>query len=172
MEDFLTLARTRYSVRKFADQPVEAEVLQKILTAGQTAPTARNSQAVHVYVLQSEEARAKAAALTKYSFGAPMILVVCYESDRTWKNPLVDGIISGEQDAAIVASHMMLAAWEQGVGSCWVGYFPPAKLAEALALPENHVPVLMMPMGYPAADAAPSALHEKTRSLDELVTVL
>lgn len=93
MEDFFTLARTRYSVRKFADQPVEAEVLQKILTAGQIAPTARNSQAVHVYVLQSAEARAKAAALTKYSFGAPMILVVCYESDRTWKNPLVDGII-------------------------------------------------------------------------------
>lgn len=69
MEDFLTLARTRYSVRKFADQPVEAEVLQKILTAGQIAPTARNSQAVHVYVLQSEEARAKAAAWTSILSG-------------------------------------------------------------------------------------------------------
>lgn len=172
MEDFMTLARTRYSVRKFEDKPVAADVLKKILTAGQIAPTARNGQAVHVYVLQSEEARAKAAALTKYSFGAPMILAVCYECDRTWKNPLVEGITSGEQDAAIVATHMMLAAWEQGVGSCWVGYFPPEKLAAALSLPENHVPVLLMPMGYPAADAAPSAMHEETRSLDELVTVL
>lgn len=146
--------------------------MQHILAAGQIAPTACNSQAVHVYVLQSEEARAKVATLTKYTFAAPIILMVCYESDRTWKNPLEAGIISGEQDCAIVAMHMMLAAWEEGIGSCWVGYFPPEKLAEALALPENHCPVLLMPMGHPATDAAPSPLHEKTRSLDELVTRL
>lgn len=172
MEDFMTLARTRYSVRNFEDKPVEAEVLQKILTAGQVAPTACNSQAVHVYVLKNADIRAKVATLTKCTFGAPMILLVCYETDRTWKNRLEEGVISGEQDAASVATHMMLAAWEQGVGSCWVGYFPPSRLAEELLLPKNHRPVLLMPMGYPSADAKPLALHEETRSLDELVTVL
>lgn len=172
MEDFMTLARSRYSVRKFENKPLDEAVLQQILSAGQVAPTAVNNQAVHVYVLQSAEVLEKMTSLTKYTFGAPVILLVCYESDRTWKNPLEEGIVSGEQDAAIVAAHMMLAAWEQGVGSCWVGYFPPTKLAEELALPENHRPVLLMPMGYPAAEAAPSAMHEKMRSLDELVTVL
>lgn len=172
MEDFMTLARSRYSVRKFESKPLEEAVLQRILTAGQVAPTACNNQAVHVYVLQSAEVLEKTAELTKYTFGAPVVFLVCYESDRTWKNPLEEGIVSGEQDAAIVATHMMLAAWEQGVGSCWVGYFPPTKLVKALALPENHHPVLLMPMGYPAADAKPLPLHEKTRSLDELVTVL
>ena len=129
-------------------------------------------QAVHVYVLESADARAKVAGLTKYGFNAPVILCVCAETDRTWKNPLEDGITSAEQDAAIVATHMMLAAWEEGIGSCWVGYFPPSKLAEVLGLAQNHKPVLLMPMGYPAEDAAPSPLHEKTRSLDELVTTL
>lgn len=172
MNDLMSLLRARYSVRKFESTPVAEETLQRILTAGQVAPTAGNYQAVHVYVLQSEAVREKVAALTKYTFAAPLLLLVCYESDRTWKNPLEEGVVSGEQDAAIVAAHMMLAAWEEGVGSCWVGYFPPTKLAEALALPENHKPVLLMPMGYPAADAKPLSLHEKTRSLDELVTVL
>lgn len=101
---------------------------------------------------------------------APAILLVCAERDRTWKNPLEDGVTSAEQDAAIVATHMMLEAWENGIGSCWVGYFPPSKLAAALALPEDHRPVLLMPIGVPADDAAPSPLHAQCKSLDELVT--
>ena len=172
MNAFFSLARARYSVRKFKDAPISEESLHRILVAGQLAPTACNNQAVHVYVLKSADARAKVAGLTKYGFNAPVILCVCAETDRTWKNPLEDGITSAEQDAAIVATHMMLAAWEEGIGSCWVGYFPPSKLAEALGLAQNHKPVLLMPMGYPAEDAAPSPLHEKTRSLDELVTTL
>ena len=148
MNAFISLARARYSVRKFKDAPISEESLHRILVAGQLAPTACNG------------------------FNAPVILCVCAETDRTWKNPLEDGITSAEQDAAIVATHMMLAAWEEGIGSCWVGYFPPSKLAEVLGLAQNHKPVLLMPMGYPAEDAAPSPLHEKTRSLDELVTTL
>ena len=162
MNAFIFLARARYSVRKFKDAPISEESLHRILVAGQLAPTACNNQAVHVYVLESADARAKVAGLTKYGFNAPVILCVCAETDRT----------CAEQDAAIVATHMMLAAWEEGIGSCWVGYFPPSKLAEVLGLAQNHKPVLLMPMGYPAEDAAPSPLHEKTRSLDELVTTL
>lgn len=170
MKDFLTLASERYSVRKFKPDAIAPDVLVRILEAGRLAPTACNNQAVHIYVLESEEARASVASLTKYSFGAPAILLVCAERDRTWKNPLEDGVTSAEQDAAIVATHMMLEAWENGIGSCWVGYFPPSKLAAALALPEDHRPVLLMPIGVPADDAAPSPLHAQCKSLDELVT--
>lgn len=172
MENFLSLAAARYSVRKFSPTPIANDILQRILEAGRLAPTACNNQALHVYVIKSAEALAQVQALTKYTFGAPVILCVCYDSDRTWKNPLESGIISGEQDAAIVATQMMLQAWEDGIGSCWVGYFPPHKLAETLKLPDNHHPVLLMPIGHPAEDAAPGPLHEKRRSLDELVTTL
>lgn len=172
MEDFMTLVCSRYSVRKFENKALDKEVLQQILKAGQVAPTAGNKQAVHVYVLGSKAVREKVAELTKFTFGAPVILLICYDSDRTWKNPLEEGVISGEQDATIVALHIMLAAWEQGVGSCWVGYFPPTELAKALALPVNHRPVLIMPIGYPAAEAVPSGMHKKMCSMDEMVTIL
>lgn len=123
MNAFISLARARYSVRKFKDAPISEESLHRILVAGQLAPTACNNQAVHVYVLKSADARAKVAGLTKYGFNAPVILCVCAETDRTWKNPLEDGITSAEQDAAIVATHMMLAAWEEGIGSLLGGLF-------------------------------------------------
>lgn len=170
MNPFISLARARYSVRKFDAKPISEESLHRILVAGQLAPTACDSQAFHIYAIESEQARAKVAALTKFTFDAPMIFCLCYDVDRVWKNPLEAGITAGDQDCAIVATHMMLAAWEEGVGSCWVGCFPPTKLAESLGLPANHRPVLLMPMGYPAADAAPSPLHEKRLSIEELVT--
>ena len=172
MNDFLTLAGARYSVRKFQPTAISRAHLARILEAGRLAPTACNNQAVHIYVLQSAEALAKVQAVTKYTFGAPVILLVCYDADRTWKNPLEAGITSGEVDASIVATHMMLEAWENGVGSCWVGYFPNSALAQSLDLPQNHKPVLLMPMGYPADDAVPAAMHTQRRSLDELVTML
>ena len=172
MISFNSLARARFSVRKFESRPIAEEAVQYILEAAQLAPTACNFQALHIYALASAEARAKLSEQTKYTFAAPLIFCLCAETDRTWKNPLETGVTSAEQDCAIVATHMMLAAWEQGVGSCCVGYFAPTKLAEALSLPVNHRPVLLIPMGYPAQDAQPSASHEKTRSLAELVTKL
>lgn len=87
MNAFISLARARYSVRKFKDAPISEESLHRILVAGQLAPTACNNQAVHVYVLKSADARAKVAGLTKYGFNAPVILCVCAETDRTWKKP-------------------------------------------------------------------------------------
>lgn len=172
MNDFLSLAAARYSVRKFKPEAIAEDTMARILEAGRLAPTACNNQAVHIYVLKSDAVLAKVAALTKFTFGAPTVLLVCAEESRTWKNPLEQGITSAEQDAAIVATHMMLEAWEEGVGSCWVGYFPNSKVAEALALPADHKPVLLMPMGYPADDAAPTKMHTDSRSLDELVTIL
>ena len=63
MNAFISLARARYSVRKFKDAPISAESLHRILVAGQLAPTACNNQAVHVYVLESADARAKVAGI-------------------------------------------------------------------------------------------------------------
>lgn len=170
MTDLLTLMSERCSVRKFKPDAIAPETLARILEAGRLAPTACNNQAVHIYVLESKDARAAVAGLTRYTFDAPAILLVCADTARTWKNPLENGVTSGEQDAAIVACHMMLEAWANGIGSCWVGYFPPGKLAAALALPEDHRPVLLMPIGVPADDAQPSALHSQRRALDDLVT--
>ena len=77
-----------------------------------------------------------------------------------------------QSDAAIVATHMMLEAWDQGLGTCWVNLFPNSRLAAELAIAPNNKPVLLMPIGFPADNATPNPLHHQTRPLAELVTIL
>jgi nitroreductase len=68
-------------------------------------------------------------------------------------------------DAAIVMDHMVLAATELGLGSCWIGAFKTQEAKKALRLPENIEPVAFMPLGYPKS--APPRKNRK--ELDELV---
>ena len=169
---FSELAKERYSVRKFKEEPIKEEHLNAILEAGRVAPTACNYQPQKIYVVRDPALLQGLAGVCRCTFGAPAILVVGYDRDRAWKNRLVPGYCSGETDAAIVCTHMMLEAWEMGVGSCWVGYFNGAKVAEVLGLPENVVVTAMLPMGYPAEDAAPLDLHGIIRPTEETVTFL
>ena len=169
---FLELAKKRFSVRSFADKSVEAEKLDLILEAGHVAPTACNFQPQRIYVAQSAEVREKLASVCRFTFGAPVILVVCYDRTRDWKNKLMPGYESGETDAAIVCTHMMLEAEELGLGACWVGYFDAAKVAQVLELPENVTVSALLPLGYPAEDAKPLPLHSQFRDAAEIVEYL
>ena len=166
---FLELAKARYSVRSFQDRPIDEEHLNLILEAGRVAPTACNFQPQKIYVAKSVEAREKLASVCRCTFGAPVILVVCYDRERDWKNKLMPGYESGETDAAIVCTHMMLQAFDLGIGSCWVGYFNPKTVAETLGLPENITVSALLPMGYPAEDAQPLPLHSQFRDLADTV---
>ena len=166
---FQELAHARYSVRSFQDRPIAEEHLNLILEAGRVAPTACNFQPQKIYVAKSPEAREKLASVCRCTFGAPVILVVCYDRERDWKNKLMPGYESGETDAAIVCTHMMLQAFELGIGSCWVGYFNPKTVAETLGLPGNITVSALLPMGYPAEDAKPLPLHSQFRDLADMV---
>ena len=166
---FQELARERYSVRSFKDTPIEKEKLDLILEAGRMAPTACNNQPQKIYVAKSAEARQKLAAVCRCTFDAPVILVVCYDRNRDWKNKLQPGYESGETDAAIVCTHMMLQAFELGIGSCWVGYFNANEIAHALNLPENITVSALLPIGYPTDDAAPIAMHSQYRAFEDTI---
>ena len=166
---FQELARARYSVRSFLGAPIKDEELNLILEAGRVAPTACNFQPQKIYVARSVEAREKLASVCRCTFGAPVILVVCYDRERDWKNKLMPGYESGETDAAIVCTHMMLQAADLGIGSCWVGYFNPEQVAEVLDLPENITVTALLPIGYPAENAAPLPLHSQYRELADTV---
>ena len=169
---FFELAQNRYSVRSYQNTPIEDEKLKLILEAGRVAPTACNYQPQKIYVAKSADARAKLASVCRFTFDAPVILVVCYDRTRDWKNKLQPGYESGETDAAIVCTHMMLEAAELGIGSCWVGYFNAEQVAEVLGLPENMTVSALLPIGYPADDAKPLPLHTQYRDPDDIVTVI
>lgn len=168
--NFSELARSRYSVRKFEDRPIEREKLDLILEVGNIAPTGHNNQPQRIYVIQSEEKIKKLNELSRCIFGAKTVLLFTYNTEEDWKNPLERGVHSGVQDVSIVATHIMLAAYELGIGTCWVNYFANSRLEKELKLPENERAVLLMPMGYPAEDAAPlEKMHGVFKNIDETV---
>ncbi|MDU4960249.1 MAG: nitroreductase family protein [Sporomusaceae bacterium] len=165
---FLELAKQRYSVRKFSSKPVEPEKLAQILEAGRLAPTAVNYQPQRILVLKQEDSLKKLQTCTPYRFQQTLALLVCYDQSVSWKRSY-DGKDSGDIDATIAATHMMLAAWELGIGSTWVGHFDPAEIKTAFALPDAMVPVALLLLGYPAAEAAPHPFHHS--KLDAAKTV-
>lgn len=167
--NFLELAKSRYSVRKFSDRPVEPGKLALVLEAARIAPTAHNNQPWRIYVLQSEAALGKLSALSPCTFGAKTILLFAYHREEEWRNPLEEGVAAGVEDVSIAATHAMLEAADLGLGTCWCNYFPNSQAERALGLPPDERAVLFMPIGYPAADAAPSPMHSAKRPAEELV---
>lgn len=170
--NFLELAKERYSVRSFKNCPVENEKITAILEAAKLAPTACNKQPQKIFVVKSEENRKKLAEICECIFDAPVIFVIGYDRMRDWKNRLMPGYNSGETDAAIVCTHMMLEAFEQGIGSCWVGWFNAEEVSKALDLPQNIQVTALLPIGYPSDEAKPSESHSKYRDNEDMVTVL
>ena len=85
--DFLQLAKERYSCRKFTDQNIEEEKIEALLTAAQLAPTAVNFQPQRILVLTDKDIIKKLDEnqCTRYTFNAPLIMVVCYDTEKSWK---------------------------------------------------------------------------------------
>ncbi|MDR0952261.1 MAG: nitroreductase family protein [Oscillospiraceae bacterium] len=165
-KSFIQLARDRYSVRKYSDKPVEPEILRQILETGAVSPTAHNSQPQRIKVITEPEELKKLDQCTVCRFGAPAALIICYDKDVCWKRDF-DGAPSGEVDASIVTTQLMYAAHDLGLGTCWVMFFDPAKTREVFKLPDNIIPVAILPLGYPAEDAAPSPRHLQRVPLEE-----
>ena len=175
--DFLELTQQRYSERFFdSTKMVEQEKLDRILEAGRQAPTAANMQPQRLYLLKSKEALQKAQSASFSSlYHAPVVVLVCYDLDSTWHNQretLLPDYNSGEQDCAIVATQMMYAAEEQGVHTIWIRGFDAGALQKALDLPANMIPAMMLPLGYPSKNSAPSPMHFKRKPMEAFVTEL
>jgi nitroreductase len=169
--EFKELVGKSYSCKKYSDRPVAEEKLRAILEAGQLAPTAKNLQEQHIYVLQSPEALAKVDAVTPCRYGAPAVLVVAFDKENVFTYP-GGKRNSGVEDATIVATHMILAAANEGVDSCWVNNFDPDRLAAGLSLPENEDILMLMDLGYAAEGAGPLPNHSSRKPLEETVTFM
>ena len=166
--EFTKLIAERYSVRKYENKHLPKDVIDKILEAGHLAPTGCNFQPQRILVLNTPESMEKLKKCTKCHFNAPSAMLVCYNRDESWTRPY-DGEKSAPVDAAIVATHMMLKAYDVGVGSCWVMHFDPKAMRETFNVPENIIPTALLVMGYPSEDSAPFEMHSKFRPIDEVV---
>ena len=169
--DFKEVVKNRYSCKKYSDRQVEAEKLDAILAAGRLAPTAKNLQEQHIYVVQSAEGLAKIDGVTPCRYGAPTVLVVAFDKNNVFTYP-GGKRDSGVEDATIVATHMILAAADEGVDSCWVNFFDPEKMEEVLGLPENEEILMVMDLGYAAEGAGPLPNHSSRKPLSETVSYM
>ena len=166
--EYSQLIKERYSVRKVSAQPVEEAKVAAILEAARLAPTAVNKQPQRILVVRGAAGMEKLKACTPYTFSAPMALAVCFRKDEAWVRSY-DNDNSGVIDAAVVGTHIMLAAHDLGLGSTWVGHFDPVVFRQTFHLPDNVEPVVLFPLGYPAPDAKPAPQHRSRRPLEETV---
>ena len=166
---FLGLAENeRWSCRKFEQRPLEEADLERILRAGQVAPTAANAQPQRIVAINTPEGMERLAHCTRYTYGAPAALLVCYDRERVWVRNY-DGKDSGDVDASIVTTQMMLEAADLGIGTCWVGHFDPAAVRDLFNIPASFVPVAILDMGYPAEGTGPPPVHWKREALEATV---
>lgn len=113
----------------FDARKVGTEQLEAILEAGRVAPTAKNLQVQHVYVVQSEERLAKLDKVTPCRYGDPTCVVVAFNRKNVFTNP-GEKRDSGIENTTIVATHMMLEAINEGVDSCWINFFESVKVCQ------------------------------------------
>jgi nitroreductase len=163
--EFQELIRRRYSVREYLPDLVSEEALTRILEAGRLAPTAANRQPFRIVVLGTagrHEALARVYARAWFP-QAPHVICVCGVPEEAWVRR--DGRSHLDVDAAIVMDHMILAATDEGLGTCWIANFDVAAAREVFELRPGEVPLLLTTLGHAAGSPAP----KQRRSLDSLV---
>lgn len=140
--------QTRRSIRSYKSDPIPAEVLNKVLECARIAPSAGNRQPRKFVVarLDSEAKKTQwAEALRNQKFvPEASVVIACCAPDPTMKWHMVD--------VAIATDHITLAAWELGVGTCWIGAFEEDKVKALIGAPAEAKVVCCLTMGYPAAE--------------------
>lgn len=163
--DVLSAIKGRRSIRKYSNKPVEEEKLLKVLEAARLSPSARNRQEWKFIVVRDDKTREELTEAIGQPFvgEAPIILVCCGTES--------EGVMRGGQprytvDLSIATAYMILEAYEQGLGTCWLGSYDEGKVKEVLDIPEGVRVVSITPLGYP--DESPSPRPRK--ELDEIVS--
>ena len=159
----MEVVRRRRSVRKYRPDPVPQAKIDQVLEAARLAPSWANGQCwTFVVVTDPKVKRRLAEAGNDWAEHAPAMIAVCAEPEKS-------GVKGDQQyyllDVGIALEHVVLAAADQGFGTCWIGWFDEAAAKRALGVPGEVRVVAWTPLGYP--DEEPEA--RPRRSLDEIV---
>jgi len=161
--EFMDLVKKRRSIRKYKPEPVPKEDIEYVLEAARQAPSWANRQCWR-YIVVSDEVTRKKITMREWAANAPIVIVGCGDPTKAGN---LDGRPYYMLDMGISMEHLVLAAAEKGLGTCWIGgQFDEKVVREALGVPESHRVVALTPLGYP--DESPAAKDRKT--LVELVT--
>lgn len=170
-EDFevcLDAIRTRRSIRKFKDIPLEKEKIDELLNLAQMAPSAGNLQSRDFIIVRDRTIKHKlAAAALDQTFieQAPVVIVAVANIERSSRRYGSRGELYGIQDASAGMMTLLIAAQSMGIGSCWVGAFDEIAVSELLALPYGTRPVAIVPLGIADESPSPPPRMEPSRNM-------
>lgn len=156
--EFSKVISSRRAIRKYKPDPIPEGKLQKLYQALQAAPSGNNRQPYKfIFVKDPEMCRqiATQACHQEFLSQPPVIMVACCEKGHSF-------------DAAIAVDHMILAATDEGLGTCWIGWFEQDVVRKLLSIPSNMEIPILVPIGYP--DETPAARGRKP--LNEVVTII
>jgi len=153
--EFNELIRSRYSVRAYKPDPVEAEKLEEVLEAARLAPTAANRQPFQIIVIHTKgrEKELQQIYRREWFTQAPLLICACGVPRQAWTRE--DKRRYLDVDVAIVMDHLILAAANLGLGTCWVAAFNANAARKLLNLPAEVEPLIFTPLGYPADQPGP-----------------
>ncbi len=155
--EFTEVIRKRRSIRRYRRDPVPKEVLEEILECGRLAPSGSNRQPWH-FVVVSDSGMKREMGIPDWAAQAPVVLAVCGDPRISEAWNVVDPTIAME--------HMILAATNRGLGTCWIGRLGRDERAKAaLGIPEHMHVIAVTPIGYPGESPGP----KERKSLDEIV---
>lgn len=159
MKSFTTLMElieTRRSIRSYKDQEIEEDKLNYVLQAFRKAPSAKNLQPWKLVVIKNKKIlKDIAIACNNQTFmeEAPVIIAACAKEEESYGS--MGGYMNSYPiDIAIALEHLILAATEKGLGTCWIGAFKEQLVKDILGVPENVRVVALTPLGYPAREAS------------------
>lgn len=165
------LLEKRRSVRGFTGAGIPAEAVREILRAGVRAPNACNYQSWHFYCVCGPE---NIAGLVPRVYGgawmatAGCVIALCVKPERLEERFGERGRMFAIQDTAAAAENMLLRAADLGYGGCWVGAFDEDACREALRIPADETPVILLPLGVPEVEPP---LRDRL-PLEEVVTFI
>ncbi|PKP55355.1 NAD(P)H nitroreductase [Candidatus Atribacteria bacterium HGW-Atribacteria-1] len=159
---FLELVKTRQSVRKYLDKPVEREKIERCLEAARLAPSANNSQPWSFIVIDDPKPKEAVAEKTfdsvisfnRFSLQAPVLILIISERPSFFSR--IGGAVKDKQfsliDIGITAEHLCLQATEEGLGTCMLGWFNEKGVKKLLNIPPSKRVELIITMGYPESN--------------------
>lgn len=152
--EFYDVIKKRRSVRKYRKDKIPEDVLKRILEAGRIAPSAKNIQPWKFIVIKDEETKKKVAlACKKQMWMADADVIVCGCAIEKIAYGKMGGYMSSYPiDLAIAMDHIILAAANEGLGTCWIGAFDEKEVKEVLNIPDDIRVVALTPIGYPAEE--------------------
>lgn len=157
---------TRTSIRAYQKKPVEDAKIEQLLKAAMASPTAANKQPWFFVVIKSPEllnALADILPHAQMTAKAPLAIVACGDLNKALDGNGQDFWI---QDVSAASENLLLAAHAIGLGAVWTGVYPDKERTDAakklLKLPQNIIPLNVIPIGYPAESPSPKEKWNKS----------